>query len=252
MRVPYKEIAFYALVKWNGKTEEEAINMINTLSIDELEQNVWAKNSVNHAVASIATRLKLTKEDYEALSMAVYYGPENAPIFKKVGDLINKEPNKELFVLGILSDIHNGWVIDNSSEKTFNKKKDRKQLRQYLPLPLIGYNEVKSDLIFLRPILASCNIDTDSLRLEETYHYTVDQFIRYNGLTSFDKLIEAVSTGREFYPHLTEELANNLVPLSEEVVTEMYNNWTENDNESAKIFLSAMKDEYNTPKKTLK
>ena len=79
MRVPYKEIAFYALVKWNGKTEEEAINMINTLSIDELEQNVWAKNSVNHAVASIATRLNLTTNIIETTVLII--GSTIAPIF---------------------------------------------------------------------------------------------------------------------------------------------------------------------------
>ena len=251
MRVPYKEIALYALVKWNGKSEAEALEMINTLSIDELENQVWAKNSVNHAVTSLATRLNLTKEDYEALNTAVYYGPEDAPIFKKVGELISQKPCKELFVLGILSDIHNGWVLDNSSEKTFNKKKDRKQLRQYLPLPLIGYNEVKSDLIFLKPILASCGIDTDSLSLEERYHMSFDEYIRHNDLTTVEKVNEAVSTGRQFYPYLTEELASRLMPLSEEVVKEMYENWKENDKESAKIFLKATQDSYNNKQKKL-
>ena len=243
MRVPYKEIAFYALVKWNGKSEEEAEEMINTLSVEELEKSVYAKSSVNHAIFSIASRLNLGKEETEEFYHAVYYGPEDAPIFNKVGKLINNNPCKELFVLEILSDIHNGWVVDNSNEKTFNKKKNRKQLRQYLPLPLIGYNEVLSDLIFLKPILASCGLDTDSLKLEEKYHETFEQFIIKNDLTSFQKLIDAIKRGYDFYPYLNEEMSERLVPLSQEIVEQVYENWNNNDKESAIIFLNAMKED---------
>ena len=242
MRVPYKEIALYALVKWNGVEEEKALEMIDTLSNEELEGQVWASGSVNHAIDSIALKLGLSEEDKKAFSDACYNGPENAPIFNKVGSLINNQKDKEKFVLGILSDIHDGWVVDNSSEKTFNKKKDRKQLRQYLPLPLIGFNEVKSDLIFLRPILASCGLDTDSLRLEGAYHGQLQDFIQDNGLTSFEKLTLRVAEGKKFYPVLPEELAERLMPLSDEIVQEVYANWKEKDERSAIIFLKAMQE----------
>lgn len=242
MRVPYKEIALYALVKWNGVEEKKALEMIETLSNDELEGQVWAKGSVNHAIDSISLKLGLSEEDKKAFSEACYNGPEDAPIFNKVGSLINDQKDKEAFVLGILSDIHDGWVVDNSSEKTFNKKKDRKQLRQYLPLPLIGYNEVKSDLIFLKPILASCGLDTDALRLEGAYHGQVQDFIQNNELTSFEKLTLRVGEGRGFYPVLPEELAARLMPLSDEIVQEVYTNWKEKDERSAIIFLKAMQE----------
>ena len=242
MRVPYKEIALYALVKWNGVEEDKALEMIDTLSNEELEGQVWASGSVNHAIDSIALKLGLSEEDKKAFSDACYNGPENAPIFNKVGSLINNQKDKEKFVLGILSDIHDGWVVDNSSEKTFNKKKDRKQLRQYLPLPLIGFNEVKSDLIFLKPILASCGLDTDSLRLEGAYHGQLQDFIQDNGLTSFEKLTLRVAEGKKFYPVLPEELAERLMPLSDEIVQEVYANWKEKDERSAIIFLKAMQE----------
>ncbi len=241
MRVPYKEIALYALVKWNGKPESEAIEMINTLSVDELENSVWAKNSVNHAVDSISRKLGLSEEDKKAFSEAVYNGPEDAPIFSKVGELLKGQ--REEFVLEVLSDIHDGWVVDNSSEKTFNKKKDRKQLRQYLPLPLIGYNEVESDLIFLRPILASCGLDTNELRLEGAYHNLVNEFIHANDVTTFQKLIDRIKELKNFYPIIPEELALRLMPLSNEIVEQVYNNWKEKDETSAIVFLNAMKED---------
>ncbi len=243
MRVPYKEIALYALVKWNRICEKEAQVMIEKLSIEELEEKVFAKKSVNHAIDSIAQRLNLRKDEKEAFTIAVYYGPENAPIFAKVGQLLQNQGDIETLVLDILSDIHDGWVVDNSDEKTFNKKKDRKQLRQYLPLPLIGYNEVLSDLIFLKPILASCGLDTDSLKLEEKYHETFEQFIINNDLTSFQKLIDAIKRGYDFYPYLNEEMSERLVPLSQEIVEQVYGNWNNNDKESAIIFLNAMKED---------
>ena len=101
MRVPYKEIALYALVKWNGVEEDKALEMIDTLSNEELEGQVWASGSVNHAIDSIALKLGLSEEDKKAFSDACYNGPENAPIFNKVGSLINVKKNKNRFVLCI-------------------------------------------------------------------------------------------------------------------------------------------------------
>lgn len=243
MRVPYKEIALYALVKWNGVEEDKALEMIDTLSNEELEGKVWASGSVNHAIDSIALKLGLSEEDKKAFGDACYNGPENAPIFNQVGSLINNQKDKEQFVLGILSDIHDGWVVDNSSEKTFNKKKDRKQLRQYLPLPLIGFNEVKSDLIFLKPILASCGLDTDSLLLEGAYHAQLYNFLQNNDLTTFDKLSLRISEGKNFYPVLPEELATRLMPLANEIVHQVYDNWKEKDERSAITFLTLMSED---------
>ena len=55
-------------------------------------------------------------------------------------------------------------------DKTFNKKCDRKQLRQYAPLELIGWNEVKSDLLFLNPILKSIDVNVNDIK----FKYIVD------------------------------------------------------------------------------
>ena len=130
MKSPYRDIAFFALTKWNGKTEEEATKMANLLTVDELDGHVWAKGSVNHAIDSIAMHLHLSEEDKKSLTEAVYEGPADSEIFKKVGKLINETPEKEILVLCFLADIHDGWVKDNCSEKTFNKKVSKKQLKK--------------------------------------------------------------------------------------------------------------------------
>ena len=121
MRVPYKEIALYALVKWNGKSEEEAMEMISTLPVDELENSVYAKGSVNQARDSSALKLGLSEEDKKAFSDACYNGPEDAPIFAKVGSLINEQKDKEGFVLGVIGSIIPIMIVVYGYTALYNK-----------------------------------------------------------------------------------------------------------------------------------
>ena len=151
MATPYQNVAKAALINWNGLSEDEAISKINNESISELESQVYAMSSMKYAVIGISKQIGLSEEETTKFFDAVINGPKNAEIFNTV-KAKSKDFSEEK-QLGVLSTIHDGWVIDNSNEKTFNKKCDRKQLRQYAPLELIGWNEVKSDLLFLNPIL---------------------------------------------------------------------------------------------------
>ena len=243
MRVPYKEIAFFALVNWNGKTEQEANKMVNLMTVDELETYVGAKGSVNHAIDSIATNLRLSEEDKKELTKAVYEGPVDAPIFGKVYGLLGEVKDLETFVLGILSDIHNGWVQDHADEATFNKKVTKRQLRQYTPLPLIGYNEVLSDLIFLRPILMACGINPDELQLEGAYHLRMHDFLIANRIFSLNDLEARIATGSMFYPSLPGELAQKLSPMAHDVTEQLRENWYDKDKSSATTFLIVQREE---------
>ena len=113
---------------------------------------------------------------------AVINGPENAEIFGVVREKMQGFSEEQK--LEVLSTIHDGWVIDNSSEKTFNKKVDRQQLRQYAPLDLIGWNEVRSDLLFLNPILNSIGVQVNEATLEEAYHNRVSRYMEENQIES--------------------------------------------------------------------
>ena len=81
----------------------------------------------NVAKAALINWNGLSEDETTKFFDAVINGPENAEIFNTV-KAKSKDFSEEK-QLGVLSTIHDGWVIDNSNEKTFNKKCDRKQIR---------------------------------------------------------------------------------------------------------------------------
>ena len=146
MATPYQNVAKAALVNWNGLSEGEAEVKIQNESVKELEEQVGAMNSIKYAVIGIAKQAGLNETETTNFFEAVVNGPEDAEIFREVANKVQGFTNEQ--ELDVLSIIHDGWVVDNSNEKTFNKKVDRQQLRQYAPIELIGWNEVESDLLF--------------------------------------------------------------------------------------------------------
>ncbi len=234
MATAYQNIAKSALMNWNGLSEEEANKKIQIESVQELEGQVGAMNSVENAVIGIAKQLHLTEEEATKFFEAVVNGPEDAEIFKIVTEKTKGFTEEQQ--LGVLTTIHDGWVVNNSSEKTFKKKADRHQLRQYAPLELIGWNEVKSDLLFLTPILASVGVQVDEEKLKGAYHKQVSNYMEEMQINSEEELTELVKQGRNYYPILPQDLETRLLPMSEEISRELIQNWNEKDKEAAQMF----------------
>ena len=250
MATPYQKVAKEALINWNGLSEEEATVKIMTESVPELDSQVGALPSVGSAILGITKELGLSMREALEFFEASVFGPEDAEIFevvrKKAQDFSKEQ------ILEVLAIIHNGWVEKNSDEKTINKKIARKQLRQYAPIELIGWNEVKSDLLFLRPVLEVIGVSIDEETLKETYHTRVSKYMdRYN-LNSIEDLTSLIKQGRAYYPVLSEELEESLLPRSEEVATQMYENWGAKDQETAQIFANRKKASDIKKPKTLK
>ena len=236
MATPYQNVAKAALVNWNGLSEEEANAKIQTESVQELEGQVFAMKSMKYAVVGIAKQIGLNEEETTKFFEAVINGPENAEIFGIVKEKIQGFSEEQ--ILGVLSTIHDGWIVNNSDEKTFNKKVDRQQLRQYAPLYLIGWNEVKNDLLFLNPILAAVGIQVNESALAQAYHSKVADYMEAMNINNQDNLVTLISQGKNYYPALPEELATKLVPMSEVVSGQIIQNWNEEDPETAQIFAS--------------
>ena len=124
MPTPYQTVAKAALMNWNGLSEEEATKKINTESVNELESQVYALNSMKHAVVGLAKQVNLSEEETLEFFEAVVNGPETASIFVTVAK--KSENLTEQQQLNILSIIHDGWVQDNSNEKTFQKESTKR------------------------------------------------------------------------------------------------------------------------------
>ena len=233
MATPYQNVAKAALINWNGLSEEEASIKIQSESVQELEGQVYAMGSMKYAVVGISKQIGLSEEETIKFFDAVINGPENADIF---GIVRNKMQGfSEEQKLGVLNTIHDGWVVDNSSEKTFNKKVDRQQLRQYAPLELIGWNEVRSDLLFLNPVLESVGVQVDEEVLSQAYHTRVENYMDEMKINSQDDLTSLVQQGRNYYPVLPKDLEVRLLPMSEIVSGQMIQNWNAKDPETAQI-----------------
>lgn len=233
MATPYQNVAKAALINWNGLSEQEAEKKVQTESVKELEAQVYAMGSMKYAVAGIANQIGLSGEETTNFFEAVINGPENAEIFCLVREKMQGFSEEQK--LGVLSTIHDGWVIDNSSEKTFNKKVDKQQLRQYAPLDLIGWNEVRSDLLFLNPILESVGIHVNEETLSQAYHTRVANYMEVMKINSKEDLTALVKQGRNYYPVLPEELEARLLPMSEIISDQMIQNWSDKDKETVQI-----------------
>ena len=234
MATPYQNVAKAALINWNGLSEGEANAKIQTESVQELESQVYAMDSMKYAVVGIAKQVGLNEEETTNFFEAVINGPENAEIFVIVREKMQGFSEEQK--LEVLATIHDGWVVGNSSEKTFNKKVDRQQLRQYAPLDLIGWNEVRNDLLFLTPILAAVGVQIDEETLAQAYHTRVANYMEKMKINSPDDLTALVQQGRGYYPILPEELEARLLTMSEIVSGQMIQNWNAKDPETAQIF----------------
>lgn len=218
---PYQN-AKAALMNWNGLTE--------------VESQVYAMSSMEHATLGVANELGLGEEEKEQLWNAVINGPENAEIFSTVAQKANGFTNEQ--ILNVLSTIHDGWVIDNSSDKTFQKKVDREQLRQYAPLELIGWNEVQSDLLFLNPILSSIGVSVNENQLSASYHERVAKYFEQNNIDDYVSLVSLLEQGRQYYPTLPENLENNLKSMTGIMASQIVSNWTKKDSQTEQLFES--------------
>lgn len=216
---PYREVAKRALINWNGLTEEEAEKLVSAQTFQELENKVWAKNSITYAVQSIGKTLNYTEEETNNFLIAVLSENNVSPskiddeIYKKVKSaLMLKVKDVDEFIIGVLSDIHDGWVKDNV--KKFNQAGRENKRYQHLPIEMIGWQEAKADLLFLDPILSALKIKYDEQELKKAYEYISSNFfekhnlIDQNNEIDFKELKELIKKGNEFYPAFNQDNIN--------------------------------------------
>lgn len=93
--------------------------------------------------------------------------------------------------------VHDGWVRDNI--KKFNA---REKKHQHMPSELIGWKEVKADLLFVRPIFEAAGLDVNEEELEQLYNGRVKDFFLNRGIKTARNLSDSITQGKEFYPAL--------------------------------------------------
>lgn len=210
--VPYYKIAKQALMNWNGLSEEEADKVIQEQSFDEIEGQVWATGSVNYAIEGIKKHLQLSEQDTKELEEFIYQGKDSKIVewlrdnndmgqrletFTNGQSIAVEQHLQNKLILDTLSAVHDGWVKDNPKKFFARNKK-----YQHLPMELIGWEETKLDLLFVKPIMESMGIVVDEEELKKAYEDRVTQFKKDRKITTIDDLRTAISKGAEFYPTL--------------------------------------------------
>ena len=244
--IPFLRTVKSALINWNGLSEQEAIETIRTSNLEELDSLTnGTKKSMTYGIDGILeyiknnvrgifsiSRERLLKEtfgesygrgseyfridhdllhDYEDYVYIDIDHPEEGLEEVEFHGMLHEKGSENELVLYALQKIHDGWVADN--EKKFSQNGRNKQY-QHLPMELIGWKEVKSDLIFLRPILEKMGVYIDDKELENAYNKRVSQFLSDKGIQTKEDLAETISKGVEFYPPL-EGQENILSALSD-------------------------------------
>lgn len=212
--VPYYQVAKEALIKWNGLTEEQADKIIKESSFEKIEGQIYAQGSMTYAVNAIGRNFGLNDEEIAKFSDEVFGRTDSREIMERLQNklrTVNFTSIKQINIYKVIVDtmeaVHDGWVEDNA-KLFFTKKADRGQQYQYLPLELIGWDEAKSDLLFIKPIIHSIGIYADDTKTKEEYNKrTVTFFKRLDSnIHNIDCLENAIVENGLKYNHWTPEI----------------------------------------------
>lgn len=191
----YREIAKNALKNWNGLSDEEASERVSDASVEELEGQVYAGDSINAAISGIGNALQARGVDWksgEALKDSVLEGEKDDATFSRLSECLERVDDKEDFVIDVLSDIHKNWSETNL--KKYSDEKRRNKQYQFLPLELIGNKEARADLLFLEPILNAGNFGSEHFQeqLDQRYTERQNEFLERNNLHKFEDVVSAI------------------------------------------------------------
>ncbi len=183
---PELQAQMYAMIAWNGKSREEAEEIIQELYskfngneravYEELDKSVYANDSIIAALNGIAKYEKELKTDAK---------------YDKI--------------IEILTNIHNKWVEGNTKKyDRGNSEKSLKNIFQHLPTELIGVEEVAKDLMFLAPFLKEMGIEVGEMQstaygafipnqeIRDAYNRAALSYLQSKNISSVEDLRDAL------------------------------------------------------------
>ena len=185
--IPYYQVAKEALIKWNGLSEEEANKIIEQSSFEEIESQVYAQGSMTSAAISIGKNLGLNDEEISQFLDEIFGKSESTEMSEKLKHELGSKMLSTFrssrhnympqLIADTMEDVHDNWVESNAGV-FFTKKADRKQQYQYLPLELIGWDEAKSDLLFIKPIIHTIGGYADEAEIKEVCNKRTIEFFK--------------------------------------------------------------------------
>ena len=106
---------------------------------------------------------------------------------------------KNAVIMDALFAVQDGWVRE---DEIFKKDVARGKDCLSLPSELLGWQNTKKDLWFVKPIFEAAGIEVDEEELESEYNRRVKEFFLENKIGDSQDLANLLATGAEFYPPL--------------------------------------------------
>lgn len=102
-------------------------------------------------------------------------------------------------MIEVLKTIHDNWVKTNPNNFL---KPNRNKERQFVPLQLLDWKEVESDLLFLKPIIEGAGITIDDKSLRERFEISQLTYMIDHNIVSHENLVKYLQGGSRSYEAL--------------------------------------------------
>lgn len=209
----YKEVAASALKNWYGKTDEDVQHIFSTMSNIQIEKHekhgTWATESMIAGIKTYAKEVECSEiintPTSKLCEMILNEDPFLTIVLEKatkqkLQDLAPEDIRqfKQKLYVDCLEAVHDQWAVSNVKKFFMEDREDRQYM--HLPLELIGWKEIKKDLLFLEPIINAVGLDANMFDVEREYNFRRDCYkkqIFENGVKSFAK---------KYYDKLTEDI----------------------------------------------
>lgn len=217
---PYRLVAKNVLCTEKHVSEEEAQQLVEKLSYNELERltdNVGGR--LEYAVTRLARGMNLQESEQSALVDAMLKGGYNMTadaesIVQRVMGTLAGFDNKEKMIVTLLSAMHDGWVKDNASR--FNIRELEGEKYKHLPAEMIGWQDLSVDIGFLQPLLDVLNVSFDGKKMEDEYCIRVyDFFVKHElmneatGEKDYARIITLMTSENAYKPRTRENTAKS-------------------------------------------
>jgi hypothetical protein len=156
---------------------EEANKLITESPRAEIEMKTGAHGSVYDASYLIARKMGLSEKEAYQFTQEMLGLSDSTAMLTEVRNAFetilrdNPELVKQLsagLLLDACDQVHCGWTGRNASP-FFGKKDMKDQQYQYATSEMIGWKEVKADLLFIEPIANAVGIEIDEEEMKRRY-----------------------------------------------------------------------------------
>ena len=209
----YRSIADGCLAAWYPDMPSAERNaLLKRGDLKEIEDYIGAKNSIDAAIEAIRKNLEKYQITLPAnFADIVYFSDTPHDDVKELVAKIGKNHAIDDYVMAnmavrMLAGIHMRWIDDNK-KKFFDPRRYSKRFL-FLPIKMIGWEEVLKDYIFLSPILQLLCIRPETYIIKKAYKWSCQSF--------FDDM-----SGTDRRKNIAiQEIRDNLLYMDEDITDE--------------------------------